>query len=119
MQSVVQKESFNSVTVFWLDTDLVLERIRAAVSRLAPDPRVLRVVLFGSFAEGRAVPGSDVDIMIVLERSDRPFPDRIAAYLTHFSDLGIGVDLFPYTVGEMENPLARRASDTGIVLFSR
>ena len=66
MQSVVRKESFNSVTVFWLDTDLVHERLRAAVERLASDPNIPRVVLFGSFAEGRAVPGSDLDIMIVL-----------------------------------------------------
>ena len=66
MQSVVRKESFNSVTVFWLDTDLVHERLRAAVERLASDQNVLRVVLFGSFAGGRAVPGSDLDIMIVL-----------------------------------------------------
>jgi len=68
MQSVVRKESFNSVTVFWLDTDLVHERLRAAVERLASDQNVLRVVLFGSFAGGRAVPGSDLDIMIVLAR---------------------------------------------------
>ena len=52
MQSVVRKESFNSVTVFWLDTDLVHERLRAAVERLASDQNVLRVVLFGSFAGG-------------------------------------------------------------------
>jgi hypothetical protein len=52
MQSVVRKESFNSVTVFWLDRDLVHERLQAAVDRLASDPNVLRVVLFGSFAGG-------------------------------------------------------------------
>ena len=66
MQSTVRKESFGSVTVFWLDTDLVRERLRAVVERLADDPNVLRVILFGSFAEGRAVPGSDLDVMIVL-----------------------------------------------------
>jgi len=66
MQSVVRKESFGSVTVFWLDTDLVRERLRAVVERLAENPNVLRVILFGSFAEGRAVPGSDLDVMIVL-----------------------------------------------------
>lgn len=119
MQSVVRKESFNSVTVFWLDTALVLEQLRAAVDRLTSDPNVLHVVLFGSFAEERAVPGSDVDVMLVLADDDRPFLDRISAYLTCFSDVGIGVDLFPYTVGEMDNPLARRASETGVQLFSR
>jgi len=54
------------VTVFWLDTDLVRERLSAVVARMTDDPNVLRVILFGSFAEGRAVPGSDLDVMIVL-----------------------------------------------------
>lgn len=119
MQSVVRKESFNSVTVFWLDADLVRERLRAAVERLAGDQNVLRVVLFGSFAEGRAVPGSDLDIMIVLAHDERPLLERVSAYLTYFSGIGIGVDLFPYTVSELGNPLARRAAETGTVLFSR
>jgi len=119
MQSVVRKESFNSVTVFWLDTDLVHERLQAAVDRLASDPNVLRVVLFGSFAGGQAVPGSDLDIMIVLAHDERPFLERISAYHTCFSGIGIGIDLFPYTLGELENPIARRAEESGTLLFSR
>ncbi len=119
MQSTVRKESFGSVTVFWLDTDLVRERLRAVVERLADDPNVLRVILCGSFAEGRAVPGSDLDVMIVLTHDERPFLERIPAYLTYFSGIGIGVDLFPYSVGELANPLARRAMETGTLLFSR
>ena len=119
MQSVVRKESFNSVTVFWLDRDLVHERLQAAVDRLAFDPNVLRVVLFGSFAGGRAVPGSDLDIMIILAHDERPFLERISAYHTCFSGIGIGIDLFPYTLGELENPIARRAEESGTLLFSR
>nr|WP_303714588.1 nucleotidyltransferase domain-containing protein [Methanoculleus marisnigri] len=76
-------------------------------------------MLFGSFAEGRAVPGSDLDIMIVLARDERPFPEWVSAYLAYFSDIGIGVDLFPYTVSELSNPLARRAAESGPLLFSR
>jgi len=107
------------VTVFWLDTDLVHERLQAAVERLAFDPNVLRVVLFGSFADGRAVPGSDLDIMIVLVHDEHPFLERVSAYHTCFSGIGIGIDLFPYTLGELENPIARRAEESGTLLFSR
>ena len=96
MQSVVRKESFNSVTVFWLDVELVRKRLSAAVERLADDQNVLRVVLFGSFAEGRAIPGSDLDIMIVLAHDERPLLERISADRMYFSGIGIGVDLFPY-----------------------
>jgi hypothetical protein len=47
------------------------------------------------------------------------FLERVSAYLTYFSGLGIGVDLFPYTVSELEHPLARRAAESGTLLFSR
>lgn len=77
------------------------------------------VILFGSFAEGRAVPGSDLEIMIVLARDERPFPEWVSAYLTYFSGIGIGVDLFPYTVSSLSNPLARQAAEKGPLLFSR
>ncbi|GEM_PF-1100560 len=117
--AVTGAERINSVTVFWLDTDLVRERLSAVVARMTDDPNVLRVVLFGSFAERRAVPGSDLDIMIVLAHDERPFLERVSAYLAYFSGIGIGVDLFPYTVSKLGNPLARRAAETGTVLFSR
>jgi hypothetical protein len=45
------------------------------------------------------------------------FIERVSAYLTYFS--GVGVDLFPYTVSELEHPLARRAAESGTLLFSR
>ncbi len=119
MRSAVREESYNSVKVFWLDTDLVLERLRTKAALLAGNPAVKRVVLFGSLAEGRAVPGSDADILIVLDRDDRSVGDRIPGFMELFSDIGIGVDLFPYTLDELDNPVAKTALSRGVVLFSR
>ncbi len=119
MRSAVREESFNSVKIFWLDTKLVLERIRAKTRVLARDPRIQKVVLFGSLQEGRAVPGSDADILIVLDRDDRGIGDRIPEFAGVFSDIGIGVDVFPYTREELDNPIARTAFSRGVVLFSR
>ena len=79
MRSAVREESFNSVKVFWLDTDLVLTRLRERAEELLRDTRIQKVVLFGSLAEGRAVPGSDADLLIVLEDDDRTMKERIDA----------------------------------------
>jgi hypothetical protein len=45
------------------------------------------------------VPGSDVDLLIVLGDSDRPFLDRIPTYLP--GAFPCAVDVFPYTRDEI------------------
>ena len=122
MRSVIRERSFGSVRVFWLDSGLALERLRAAAQRLLADrPEVSRVVLFGSLAEGRAVPGSDADVLLLLERSDRPrWFDRPLDYWPAFEGVGLPVELFCYTREEAERvPLARRALERGLVLADR
>ncbi len=118
-RSAVLERSFGSVKTFWLDREYVLRQLVAAVDALRTDRNVVKVILFGSFANDRAVPGSDVDILLVLRSDPRRFIDRIPEYLDAFSDLGIGVDVFPYTADELDNPVAKTALATGKVLFER
>ena len=56
-------------------------------------------MLFGSIARGDAVPGSDVDLLVVLANSEEPFLDRLARY--HAEVPGLGVEVFPYTEDEI------------------
>jgi predicted nucleotidyltransferase len=107
------------VKTFWLDRDYISQQLDKAVDTLRVDPNVLKVVLFGSFAEGRAVPGSDIDILIILQSDSHRFIDRIQHYLDSFAYIGISVDVFPYTIDELDNPLVQKALSTGKVLFER
>ncbi len=120
-RSVMQKQSFGSVTVFWLDRNLLKSRIRrAARSMSRQHEEVVQVVLFGSVACGRAVPSSDADILVVVRDSDTPFLDRAALFRDYFSDIGVGVDLFVYTRQEVSGrtiPVAATALRTGIELY--
>jgi predicted nucleotidyltransferase len=94
------------------------------VRRLVTDhPEVEAVILFGSLASGTPVPGSDVDLVVILTDSDRRFIDRIPAFLpAHFP---VPLDVFPYTRAEVErmtregNPFVRRALRDGMTLFER
>ena len=73
----VRRESFGSVTVFWLERDEVLLRLRERARGLvAARPDVAGVYLFGSLAEGRAVPGSDADVLVLLTHSETRWLDR-------------------------------------------
>ena len=117
--SFVRKRSSGSVTVFWLERERLLEALRTAARGIgSQDPNVLKIVLFGSLAEGRATPKSDADILVVLKRSQKPFTERIPEWLEKF-DIGFPVDVFPYTVDELDTPLAKSALKRGTVLFER
>ncbi len=121
MPSVVRKESYGSVTVFSLDREEALRRVRAAAERLGRErPEVRFVGLFGSLARGTAVPGSDADVIVVVEKTDQPFLDRPRVYGPYFQGVGLGVDLFCYTPDEIpRTPLARRALREAVALWGR
>lgn len=117
-RSAVRRESYGSVTVFWLDRDEVIARLREAAGKLvAVAEDVVGVYLFGSLAEGRAVPGSDADVLVLLARSETRWLDRPLAFAAHFEGSGIGVELFCYTEEAAARiPLARRALERGVRL---
>lgn len=78
------------------------------------------VRLFGSLAEGRAVPGSDADLLLILKETEISFPERSQLYLDYFVEVGLPCDLFCYTREELEKiPFAREAFRRSIPLMSR
>lgn len=50
-----------------LDPTVVLEKLRAELPRLLAEQPVMMAYLYGSVAEGYALPTSDVDVVMVLE----------------------------------------------------
>jgi len=91
------------VKVTFLDIEPILARLKErAQALLVSHPTIREIGLFGSLVQGTYGPGSDADILVILEADARRFVDRIPAFLEHFSGLGIPVDVFPYTVAELE-----------------
>ena len=120
-ESFVAEESLNSVKVFWLEQEQLVEEIHKVASEIGEaNENVLKIILFGSLAERRGVPGSDADILIILEREDKPFMDRIAEWSERFS-IDFPVEIFPYTKKELNknNPIVQEAVKRGITLFER
>lgn len=117
----MHKRSYGSATVFWLDREEAERRLRQAADRLVAErPEVVAVYLFGSLATGRAVPGSDADVLVIVDRSDERWVDRGVRYVGYFSDVGMPVELFCYTEEEVPRvPLAQRALVEGKLLAGR
>jgi hypothetical protein len=70
-----------------------------AAALFAREPEVEEVVVFGSFERGTWVPGSDVDLLIVLSASALPVHERVPALLP--GRFPTGLDLFPFTRAEL------------------
>ena len=77
------------------------EYVRSLVARHAD---VEEIILFGSLVAGTPVPGSDVDLLLVLSRSNRGFLDRIPEFLP--TGFPVDVDVFPYTREEVDRMTA-------------
>jgi predicted nucleotidyltransferase len=114
----------STVSVTWFDSEAVWRAVEAHARALgARYPEIEEIIVFGSLARGTAVPGSDVDLLIVLERSDRRFLDRISVFLP--GPFPCGVDVFPYTRAELEkmqgegNSLIAAALSEGRTVFRR
>jgi predicted nucleotidyltransferase len=114
----------STVSVTWFDRNAVWQAVRAHARALAARfPEIGAILVFGSLVKGTAVPGSDVDLLIILSTSDRSFRDRIRRYLP--GPFPCGVDVFPYTRAEIArmtregNALDASALAEGQTIFSR
>ncbi len=98
----------SGVRVRFLRREEVLPRLADLARELvASRVDVLEVSLFGSLARGNHGASSDADIYILLRSDTRNFIDRIPEFVDHFSDVGVPVEVFPYTLHEMERMKGR------------
>ncbi len=79
---------------------MIEEACALARSMRRSHPEIERAILFGSFARGHGGPRSDLDVVLVVTRSDIPFRDRQPHYAPSSKR---PVDLFVYTRAEVES----------------
>jgi predicted nucleotidyltransferase len=115
---VLRKKSYGSVKTFWLDRQLALELALAACRRILGErEEVLRVGIFGSIARGNAVPGSDLDVLVLLARADVRPVDRSLPYVAYFDALGLPTDVLCFTEEEAaSSPMFQRNAPEAIWL---
>lgn len=121
MRSRAPSGSSGSLVVKWNNDAAVEQAVRRWAKRIAAErTEVRRIIWFGSRVTGTPMPGSDVDVCLVLARADKPFRERVVDYLP----LGfpVGLDLFPYTLVEFErlrreHPSWHQAVTSGVDLM--
>ncbi len=79
-----------------------MRALRKGVSALKEkEPRVKRVLLFGSFARGDYTPHSDIDLLLELDRIDLPFPERAERFRYCFDKIPFDINLLVYSSEEL------------------
>jgi predicted nucleotidyltransferase len=90
----------------WPDARTVDEAVRGWAEAAARQDRNLRAVgYFGSYARGDWGVGSDVDLVVIVERSEEPFERRGLSWDT--ASLPVPADVLVYTEQEWERLIER------------
>ncbi|MFN3690544.1 MAG: nucleotidyltransferase domain-containing protein [Fimbriimonadales bacterium] len=111
LPSIVRKESYGSVTIYWLDREAAKAQAkRAAEALVQARPEVVAVYLFGSLAKNQAGPRSDVDILVVLRESDIPvWFKRMPHYSEPFDAIvELPSEIFCFTLEELPRKAVAR-----------
>jgi predicted nucleotidyltransferase len=97
--------SLSSSVIAWPRKNTVESALRVWAQDLAKHASgLLAVGYFGSYARGDWGVGSDLDLIVVIERSETPFGSRVIDQGT--SILPVPTDIFVYTRSELTEMLA-------------
>lgn len=105
-----------------------VEEVDRAVCRWAQKvdrerPEVLRIGYIGSYARGDWGVGSDLDLLILVEWSERPFAERSSEWDT--AELPVPADVWVYTrdewqaMADRDSRFYREASREAIWVYTR
>jgi len=93
--------SLNSSVLRWPDAQSVDRAVRNwAEKEISQKQNILKIGYFGSYANGNWGVGSDIDIVVILENSDKPFIYRASEWDTGL--LPVHADLLVYTEEEWQ-----------------
>ena len=99
----MQNESSGSVKITYLNREKVLAELEECAQNLKrQEPEVNRILLFGSLVHERYGPGSDADLLVMIDTTQGRIMDQIPRYLKYFSHVSIPVDIIPMTVKEFK-----------------
>jgi predicted nucleotidyltransferase len=85
---------------------VTLDAIREIVQQIVERFRPQKVILFGSYAHGNPTPDSDVDLLVVMETSERVL--HAAARISAAIDHPFPLDILVYRPSELKASLERK-----------
>jgi len=101
---MLQRKYSNGVEVLSVNKTQIIERLKKIARQIKEEhPEIVDIILFGSFSKNVYVPFSDIDIAIIVEKSDKNFIQRQDEFIDYFLEMQIDVNLVIYTKEEIAN----------------
>jgi predicted nucleotidyltransferase len=76
--------------------------LQNAISAIIDCVHPLKVILFGSYARQEADEGSDIDLLIIEEKTDNKGMEMVKIR-NAIGDIGVGVDILVYTAKDVQD----------------
>jgi len=118
----MQRRSSDTVKIFYprYSKDEVVRILRERAGVLSKIKNIKKVVLFGSYAEGRYTAASDIDVLIIYEDEDWRDVYDTAWDIFNISEIEIHLmSLNRYTILKKErDPFIKYIEEKGIVVWS-
>ncbi len=103
---MLREESSGSVKILSIDYEQLIDTLRNVAESISKDNNNLsKLILFGSFCRKDYTPESDVDILIILQNSQKHFLQRKDDFISYFSAVPLDVNILVYTEAEVETML--------------
>ena len=115
--------SLNSSVLRWPDAQTVDQAVRQwARDSSLTHPEMICAGYFGSYARGEWGVGSDLDLVILVDRTEEPFERRAACWDT--TSLPVPADVLVYTLPEWDSlathsPFGRTLSKQAVWVYER
>ena len=99
--------SLTSYVLKWPNKETVDTAVRHWADKMFQDrPEILQIGYFGSYARGDWGVGSDLDIVVIVERTGKPFEMRACDFDT--KELPVQADVLVYTQDEWQATFDQR-----------
>ncbi|MGC8977359.1 MAG: nucleotidyltransferase domain-containing protein [Candidatus Ratteibacteria bacterium] len=108
--------------IYYLNKEKVIEELKKRIKKCVEEKKeIKKIILFGSFAKNIPTVFSDIDLVFIIEDTQKKFMDRFLDYIDFFTGFGISVDLFVYTEKEenLNIPFLENAKKEGILVYSK
>ncbi len=100
------KQYSDGVEILSVNENQLREVLYEISSRIKTEHQeVKEIILFGSLIKKEFLPSSDIDIAIIVNKTDKKFIERLEEFLDYFSMIPFDINLVVYTMEEKEKML--------------
>lgn len=100
---MLQKQYLDGVKILSVDENSLRESLKKIADKIkAEHPKVNEITLFGSFSKGDFTPSSDIDIAIIVDKTDKRFIERSDDYVDYFTEFPFDTNLVVYSAEEID-----------------